>query len=227
MDILIIILIIVIIYLYIDNNKQQPTNNNHNNHILKEDNNHINHILKENNHHINNNHNDETNDINLYNFSQKQAYIDIEYINYRNRVIINLAIDIVPKTCNNFASLCYNKSYKNSSFHRIIRDFMIQGGDFINNNGTGSTSIYGKTFTDENFKLKHNKGVISMANSGPNTNGCQFFITTKDTPWLDGTHVVFGNIIKGMDLIEYLENIPVDENDKPLDEVKIVDCGLL
>ena len=105
---------------------------------------------------------------------------------------------------------------------------MMQGGDFENANGTGGCSIYGKKFDDENFYYKHSKsGLLSMANSGPNTNGSQFFITFKETPWLDGKHVVFGRVTNGMDVINEVEEITTSDQDKPTKEVKIVDCGQL
>ena len=118
-------------------------------------------------------------------------------------------------------------AYKGSTFHRIIEDFMIQGGDFTNHNGTGGRSIYGDKFEDESFELKHNQpGILSMANAGPNTNGSQFFICTQPAPHLDGKHVAFGIVKKGYDVIEMLNGLETDGNDKPLKECKIVECGL-
>lgn len=142
--------------------------------------------------------------------------------------------DEVPKTCSNFRYLCVkglgnkkNACYKDSIFHRIIKDFMIQGGDFTNFDGTGGMSIYGPKFDDENFELKHNQpGLLSMANSGPNTNGSQFFITLNETPHLDNKHVVFGILLSGFEILKKIENLDTDDNDKPYQDVKIIDCGL-
>jgi|SaaInlStandDraft_2_1057019.scaffolds.fasta_scaffold113888_2 peptidyl-prolyl isomerase D len=140
----------------------------------------------------------------------------------------------VPKTCANFRYLCAKgldkknePCYKDSIFHRIIKKFMIQGGDFTNFNGTGGKSIYGDKFEDENFNLKHNQpGLLSMANSGPNTNGSQFFITLEETPHLDDKHVVFGILLEGFDVLKKIELLSVDNEDKPLKEVKIIHCGI-
>ena len=169
-------------------------------------------------------------DINL------QPYFDIS-IDGENigRVIFQLFDEEVPKTCKNFRYLCskglFNEnkpSYQDVEFHRIIKDFMIQGGDITRGDGTGGYSMYGEHFNDENFNLTHNQpGMLSMANAGPNTNNSQFFITIKKTPWLDNKHVVFGIIISGFDIIKKMESIDTDDNDKPLKKVVITKCGLV
>jgi len=150
---------------------------------------------------------------------------------------MELFSDIVPKTAENFRLLCTGEKgmgksgkplhYKNSKFHRIIPNFMLQGGDFTRGDGTGGESIYGEKFADENFKEKHTgPGILSMANAGPNTNGSQFFICTIKTEWLDNKHVVFGRVIEGIDLVKTIES-KGSQSGKPSAEVKISDCGQL
>ncbi|XP_055593665.1 peptidyl-prolyl cis-trans isomerase E [Uranotaenia lowii] len=160
-----------------------------------------------------------------------QVFFDIRIgSNDIGRIIMSLRADIVPKTAENFRALCTGEQgfgFKGSTFHRIIPEFMCQGGDFTANNGTGGKSIYGKKFADENFILKHTGfGVLSMANSGPNTNGSQFFICTEKTEWLDGKHVVFGNVISGADVVRKMERCG-SKAGKVNQKVSIVACGEL
>ena len=157
------------------------------------------------------------------------VYFDVEITGGKGgKIIFELFDNVVPKTARNFRELCTGQNgfgYKGSPFHRIINNFMAQGGDFTNQNGTGGKSIYGNKFEDENFKLKHNeKYLLSMANAGKNTNGSQFFITFVECPWLDGKHVVFGRVAEGKNVVDELHSIG-SENGKPGKAAKIVGCG--
>ncbi|THC93680.1 hypothetical protein EYZ11_006856 [Aspergillus tanneri] len=167
-----------------------------------------------------------------------RVFFDIQIGNQKaGRIALELFNDVVPKTAENFRALCTGEkgegkqgkplSFKGSIFHRVIKQFMIQGGDFTAFNGTGGESIYGEKFPDENFDLKHDRPfLLSMANSGPGTNGSQFFITTVPTPHLDGKHVVFGEVINGKSVVRKIENLPT-QADKPTADVTVVDCGEL
>lgn len=153
------------------------------------------------------------------------------------RLEIELFETVVPKTVANFKALCTGEKgeaswgaplhFKDSIFHRLIGGFMLQGGDIQNSNGTGGESIYGNKFEDENFTLKHkDRGMLSMANSGPGTNGSQFFITFSPTPHLDGKHVVFGKVTKNIELLDTIEAVETGQSDLPMKEIRIMDCGV-
>ncbi|XP_030053536.1 NK-tumor recognition protein isoform X2 [Microcaecilia unicolor] len=169
-----------------------------------------------------------------------QCYFDIE-VNRESagRITFQLFSDVCPKTCKNFLCLCTGEKgigkttgkklcYKGSTFHRVVKNFMIQGGDFSEGNGKGGESIYGGYFKDENFILKHDRAfLLSMANRGKHTNGSQFFITTKPAPHLDGVHVVFGLVISGFEVIEQIENLKTDAVSRPYADVRVIDTGVL
>ncbi|KAJ6793699.1 peptidyl-prolyl cis-trans isomerase CYP21-1 isoform X1 [Iris pallida] len=166
-----------------------------------------------------------------------RVYLDVDIDGqHLGRIVIGLYGEVVPKTVENFRALCTGEKgkgasgkalhYKGTPFHRIISGFMIQGGDITRGDGKGGESIYGGTFGDENFTIKHSHpGTVSMANSGPNSNGSQFFITTVKTFWLDGEHVVFGKVIQGMDTVYAIEGGAGTYNGKPRKKVIITDSG--
>ena len=158
--------------------------------------------------------------------SNPRVYFDIEIGGKpKGMIVFELFKNIVPKTAENFRQLCTGEAgkrdgkalhYLGSNFHRIIKGFMAQGGDFTRGNGTGGISVYGAKFADENFRIKHSERyLLSSANAGPNTNGSQFFITFERTPWLDGKHVVFGRVEKGQQIVEEMQRVKTDHSDKP------------
>ncbi|ETV94616.1 hypothetical protein H310_11878 [Aphanomyces invadans] len=167
----------------------------------------------------------------------QQVFFDIEIGGKKSGRIVFRLYNDTPKTSENFRALCTGEkgvgkttrkplTYKGSIFHRIIDGFMCQGGDFSNRNGTGGESIYGAKFKDENFIHKHTKaGLLSMANAGRHTNGSQFFITLAATKHLNGKHVVFGEVVSGMQVVRAMAAVPKGRNDKPVKDVVIADCG--
>lgn len=162
-----------------------------------------------------------------------KVYFDVMIDDHpAGRIVLGLFGDVAPKTVKNFLTIATTgvngKTYAGTLFHRVIKKFMIQGGDIENGDGSGSISIYGKYFDDENFDLQHTGPFfLSMANSGENTNGCQFFITTVATPWLDGKHTVFGKVIEGQSVVFKIEQTKTDVHDKPVKPVVISESGVI
>ncbi|KXJ26004.1 peptidyl-prolyl cis-trans isomerase B [Exaiptasia diaphana] len=162
----------------------------------------------------------------------KEVYMDISIGDQpAGRIVLGVFGDTAPKTVTNFVALADMEpgfGYKGSIFHRVIKNFMIQGGDFDKFDGTGGKSIYGEFFDDENFKVKHNgAGWLCMANAGPNTNGSQFYITLVPTHWLDGSHTCFGKVLRGMDVVKKIGNTPTNSVDRPLQTVRITKVGTI
>ena len=157
----------------------------------------------------------------------KQDFLKDPFV---GRIVIELFAKDAPQTVHNFTELCREKKYVNTPFHRVIKDFMIQGGDIVNQDGTGTFSVFGgegTTFKDEPFVYNHDQpGLLSMANSGPNTNGSQFFMTTAPAPHLNGKHVVFGKVVEGIEYVHDIEREVTDPNDRPIRKCYIMNCGV-
>ncbi|XP_053696293.1 peptidyl-prolyl cis-trans isomerase, rhodopsin-specific isozyme [Sabethes cyaneus] len=160
-----------------------------------------------------------------------QVYMDISIDGkVHGRVIIGLFGEEAPKTVENFREICINGidgiSYKGSRIHRVIQKFMVQGGDIVSGDGHGSISIYGSYFDDENLNINHtSSGFVAMANRGPNTNGCQFYITTMPAPWLNGKHTIFGKVLDGQGIVHKVEQQKTDTDDYPIPTIIIENCG--
>ena len=159
-----------------------------------------------------------------------RVFFDIQFNGAAaGRIVFELFADVTPKTAENFRALCTGEKgfgYKGSGFHRIITQFMCQGGDFTNHNGTGGKSVYGEKFEDENFTLKHTgAGILSMAKAGPNTNGSQFFLCLVKTDWLDGRHVVFGSVVEGMDVVKKIATFGSAPTGRTSRKIVVANCG--
>ncbi|CAO1358903.1 unnamed protein product [Diamesa hyperborea] len=159
-----------------------------------------------------------------------QIYLDIAHGNRSlGRIVVGLFGEAAPRTVQNFREICINgiddMSYNGTRFHRVIDKFMVQGGDILAGDGKGLTSIYGMDFEDENMTINHTiGGFLGMANKGPDTNGCQFYITTIATPWLNGKHTVFGKVIEGQNVVHKIEKVKTDTDDVPIEAVIITSC---
>ena len=167
--------------------------------------------------------------------NRPRVFLDLSVGNIPlGRVVFELFTEVAPKTAENFRALCTGEAgigqttekplhYKGCLFHRVVKNFMIQGGDFVNFNGTGGESIYGGTFEDEDFVLNHDRPyLLSMANRGKNTNGSQFFVTTAPAHHLDGLHVIFGQVVAGKEVVKEIEELDTDKKDRPLQDVRMI-----